>query len=130
MAGLDTMSMVLGGLMGGGKGGGSASSSSSNASNVLNLAFNPNVFASTGDGSYTPSSSGSPSGSATGTPSSSAGNTSPSSSIPWNFGTGTQARYGVDEPYTGVKSTTTTNNNTMVLMLMLGVGALYMVSKS
>lgn len=129
MAGLDTMSMVLGGLMGGGKSGGSASSSSSNASNVLNLAFNPNVFASTGDGSYTPSSSGSPSGSATGTPSSSAGNTSPSSSIPWNFGGGTVARSSIDQPY-GVTASTTTGNNSMLLMLMLGIGALYIVSRS
>lgn len=129
MAGLDTMSMVLGGLMGGGKSGGSASSSSSNASNVLNLAFNPNVFASTGDGSYTPSSSGNPSGSATGTPSSSAGNTSPSSSVPWAYGNGGVARSSIDQPY-GVTASTTTGNNSMVLMLMLGVGALYMVSRS
>ncbi|ARJ65496.1 hypothetical protein WV31_07435 [Magnetospirillum sp. ME-1] len=128
MAGLDTMSMVLGGLMGGGKGGAS-SSSSSNASNVLNLAFNPNVFASTGDGTYTPSSSGNPSGSATGTPSSSAGNSSPSS-IPWAYGSGAAARYGVDEPYTGAKSASAGGNNSMLLMLMLGIGALYIVSRS
>ncbi len=130
MAGLDTMSMVLGGLMGGGKGG-SSSSSSSNASNVLNLAFNPNVFASTGDGTYTPSSSGNPSGSATGTPSSSAGNTSPSSSLPWNWGGTSGARYDAAQPYTGGNTASSaTGNNTMVLMLMLGVGALYMVSRS
>jgi hypothetical protein len=130
MAGLDSMSMMLGGLLGGGKGGGSSSSSSSNASNVLNMAFNPNVFAATGDGgAYTPSSSGSPSGNATGSPSSSAGNTSPSSSVPWNWPSTSGARYDAAQPYTG-GNTTSSTNNTMVLMLMLGVGALYMVSRS
>lgn len=110
----------------GGKG--STSSSSSNASNVLNIAFNPNVFAATGGGTYTPSSSGSPSGNASGSPSADS-SSSPSSSIPWLYGSGTAARSDIAQPYIGGNSGGSTNN-TMVLMLMLGVGALYMVSRS
>ena len=124
---LDAMSMVLGGLMGGGKSGGSSSSSSSNASNVLNLAFNPSVFSAIGDGPFSPSTSGSPSGSASGSPSSDAGRSSPSSGMSYPFYS-TTPRTSAD----GVlpSSAVSGGNNSMILMLMLGVGALYMVSRS
>ena len=124
---MDPMMMgmgLLGGLFGGGKG--SSSQSASNASNTLSVAFNPNVFAANGGGSYTPSTNGAPNASATGTPSADY-TSSPSSSIPWAYPS------NVSRPdisaYPSVGGTATAgSSNSMMLMLMLGVGALYIVS--